>query len=158
MAKPGALSASSIALIPVENIPAREFYDLSTRQQLSHQIKQCGKIALMVQRNMSQSKSSVIKALDKRIYSLPGDVTWIQLIGFVRKLLEKQHKFSQADALYLFCEKEVDKPNEKEDKVGSYKMYMISGACTLKCVQSAYVHSDGFIYVYYASENAFGST
>lgn len=151
------LLSSSITLTPIANMHARELYDFSTRQQMSHRIKKLGKVAVMLQRSTSSSSSvEPLKPLDRKSYALPGDVTWTQLIWYVRKLLEKQQKFSAASALFLFCEQEVESPNEETNKKGIYKMYMVSGSCTITCVQASYMHKDGFIYVYYSSENVFG--
>jgi hypothetical protein len=74
-------------------------------------------------------------------FAVPKDVTCGQFLIFLRKRLNKDRSLKPEEAMFLF----IGKDN-----------ILIPQSCLVSEAYTQYKDDDGFLYMYYAFENAFG--
>jgi GABA(A) receptor-associated protein len=114
----------------------QEKYSFDKRQEQSHIIrsKYPDKLPIIVEK--LKNISSHVSDIPKSKFLIPDDLVVSQLMCIIRKYIE----LSSADSIYLFANDTLISPSE-----------------SLSNTYSKYKDNDGFLYIFYTTENTFGA-
>lgn len=114
----------------------QEKYTFDTRQEQCYSIKSMYPDKLPIIIEKLKNITSPVSDIAKNKFLIPDDLVVSQLMCIIRKYIE----LSSADSIYLFA-------NDT----------LISSSESLYNTYGKYKHTDGFLYIYYTTENTFGS-